>query len=108
MKEYKGFMIEGRDDFTIQEVGENMTLFFFNPEYFEVEQDETKEFAKTLQCETNAAVTLNLSELYWGVITLVINPTILHYHTSEMIKESITRFLFDHRVVDDDDYDDYC
>ena len=105
MKEYKGYLLEGRDDFVIEEVSKSMTLFLFNPEYFEVEEDDAKELRRLLQIETNAAVSMILSEIYRGVIILVINPTILHYHTSDMIKDAITTFLFDHRTHDDDEVD---
>ena len=105
MKEYKGCLLEGRDDFVIEEVSKSMTLFLFNPKYFEVVKDDAEELEKLLRIETNAAVSMNLSGIYWGVIILVINPTLLHFRTSDMIKDAITRFLFDHRTHDDDEVD---
>lgn len=98
--EYKGYTIEGRDDFSIQEVSESLTLFLFNPKVFKVDEKQADNLEAELLRETNEAITLGLSELPKGVITLIINPTIARYYTSEFVKDSITKFIFDCRVDD--------
>lgn len=101
--EYNGYTIEGRDDFKIQEVSESMTLFLFNPRLFKIDEKDARKFEATLPHETNEAITLGLSELPKGVITLIINPTVAHLLTSELVKDSVIKFIFDHRIENDDE-----
>ena len=100
LTEYKGYVIENRDDFKIQEIGESLILFLFDPSIFEIDEQKMREFEASLSCETNAAFTLLASEMSKGIISLVINPTVEHYYTNEHIKDAITRFIFDHHIDD--------
>ena len=99
--EYKGYIIEGRDDFKIQEVSDSLILFMFNPKYFEITKEELESFVRATLRETNAAFTLTTSELLRGIISLIINPTTAHYYTKELVVDAITKFIFDHRNDDD-------
>lgn len=99
--EYRGYVIANRDDFRVQEFGETLTIFLFDPILFGISEQEMGEFEIALSSETNAAFTLLSAEVSKGIITLIINPTVEHYYTNEFIKDAIIRFIFDHRADDD-------
>jgi hypothetical protein len=99
--EYKGYTLTDRDDFKVQEFGESLTLFLFDPALFEIDSQEMREFGAALSDETNAAFTLLGTEIEKGIITLIINSTVEHFYTNEFLKDSIIRFIFDHRSDDD-------
>ena len=99
--EYKGYTITNRDDFKVQEFGESLTLFLFDPALFEIDSQEMREFGAALLNETNAAFTLLGTEIEKGIITLIVNPTVEHFYTNEFLKDAIIRFIFDHRTDDD-------
>ena len=103
--EYRGYVIKNREDFKIQEIGESLTLFLFDPSIFEIDDEMMREFAASLSCETNAAFTILVSEMSKGIISLVINPTVEHYYTNEHIRDAITKFIFDHHIDDDCELD---
>ena len=103
--EYKGYKIEGRDDFEIQEVSDSLMLFMFNPKYFDITKEQLEDFERKVLRETNAAFTLVTTELIRGIITLIINPTVAHYYTKELVIDAIITFIFDHRT--DDDYEPF-
>ena len=103
LTEYRGYVIDGRDDFKIQEVGDSLTLFMFNPKYFEVGKERLVAFENAMLRETNGSFTLITTELIRGIIVLIINPTVAHLYTKERIIDAFTKFIFDCRIVDDDD-----
>ena len=99
--EYKGYTLTNRDDFKVQEFGESLTLFLFDPALFEIDSQEMREFEMELSCETNAAFTLLVAEMSKGILTLITNSTVEHFYTNEFLKDAIIRFIFDHRRDDD-------
>ena len=103
LTEYKGYVIDGRDEFKIQEVGDNLTLFMFNPKYFEVDEERLEVFENAMLRETNGSFTLVTTELIRGIIALIINPTVAHLYAKEWIIDALTKFIFDCRIDDDDD-----
>ena len=102
LTEYRGYVIDGRDDFKIQEVGDNLTLFMFNPKYFEVDGERLEAFENAMLRETNGSFTLITTELIRGIITLIINPTVAHLYTKERVVDAFTKFIFDCRIDDDE------
>lgn len=100
--EYKGFSLTDRDDFRIQEI-ESLTFFLFDPCLFEVDEQDVCELEARLAYETNAAFVLATDEVAKGIITLIINPVVEHRYSNDFIKDTIIKYLFDHRLDDDDE-----
>ena len=103
LTEYRGYVIDGRDDFKIQEVSDSLTLFMFNPKYFKIDKERLEAFENEMLRETNGSFTLITTELVRGIITLIINPTVAHFYTKERVIDAFTSFIFDHRIDDDND-----
>ena len=99
IKEYKEYKLEGRSDFRVEEVSENLTIFLFNQKYFRVCKREMEGFVSLLQESTNGAVVADFTKYHHGVLTMLLNPTLTHF-TSDSMKNAIIKFFFDHRIKD--------
>ena len=97
IQEYRGYIIDGRKDFKIEEINERYTLFEFDPAFFTITEEQANEFQESLPCNIRAVVTVDVSEAPMGIITLRIRSGIVHYYAAELIKDRITMFIFDHR-----------
>jgi hypothetical protein len=97
--EYKGFFLKDRDDFRIQEISENVTIFLFDPCVFRVDKEDFCKLEANLAYETNATFSLIADEAMKGIIILILNPTVEHRYNNEDIKDAIIKYLFDHHIV---------
>lgn len=98
IQEYRGYIIDGRKDFKIEEIDENYTLFEFDPELFIITAQQTKAFKDSLPPSVGAAATIDVSEAPLGIITMRIHSETAHYYAAELIKERIIMFVFDCRI----------
>ena len=97
--EYKGFSLTDRNDFKVQEIGENVTIFLFDPYIFSVKMRDIGRLEANLAYETNATFSLIADEAMKGIIILILNPTVEHRYNNEDIKDAIIKYLFDHHIV---------
>ena len=102
IQEYRGYTIDGRKDFRIEEVDEGYTLFQFDPELFRITAQQAYEFMKSLPDSLCTVVTIDVSEAPMGVITMRIHSGVVHYYASELIKDRIIMFIFDCRIKNGD------
>ena len=101
VKEYKSCLLEGRQDFVVKELGEDFLLFMFDPNCFDLCGEDVTELESFLMRETNSAIGLSLSQVSAGVIIAFVNPMATKFFTKERLKDYLTKFIFDHRIEED-------
>lgn len=102
LQEYCGYKIDGRSDFGVQELDANTTMFYFDPMRFEITLKQAKEFKDSFNDKIKENTVIDSAHAPLGIMSLITDPTTAHYYESEMIKDEIIKFIFDHRIEEFD------
>ncbi|MBR3116094.1 hypothetical protein IKF30_02590 [Candidatus Saccharibacteria bacterium] len=70
--------------------------------HFEITLKQAREFKDSFSGKIHTSTIIDIAHAPLGVISLITDPSTVHYYEAEMLKDEIIKFVFDHKVEEFD------